>query len=707
MICSRWRSPRSRIAQPRLPFFVFAWIAVASLGNGPCSLAIADDSLVTEKAADNQAEAAQKVENEAATKEAAGRAEQQAAAAEMAAWLERLRGTKRVEFELKDEAAIEERLRKDLKYLASDALEGRGLRTRGLELAADHIAIEFAKAGLETNVLNGEPFQSFQTYSVERLGEKNRAVLVGPDRHRQEMTLSVDYLPLAAGISGDVDAPLVFVGYGISAPDLGYDDYAGIDVRGKVAVMLRHEPRQADPESVFDGVNNSPHAYVSRKITNAVERGAVAVVLCSDKVLVDKEAGQRAPANQGGVTSDRLLNFRTRPSDLTPKVPVIHMRRPALENVLTWGELRSLSELEAAIDADLKPQSFEIPGVKLMATTQIEHRQGGLKNVIGILPGAGDLAEETVVVGAHYDHLGMGGGGSLAPWTVAIHNGADDNGSGTTGLLEIARQVAARAGDTRRRIVFIAFSAEESGLIGSQFYVRRPAFPLEQTVAMVNLDMVGRLRNERVTISGVGTAAEFSEMLTRTSAPYQLEVRKDPSGYGPSDHASFHARRVPVLHFFTGLHADYHRPSDDFDKINYEGIRRISLMATDVVLELAESEKPVTRRQGGGGELEELLGGDAGDLEALLRPQPVLGVRLAAVAEPVEGVKIVEVYRGTPAEAAQLREGDVIVEANGAKVATVEAMQALVRGQKPGDDLTLLVRRGEIDLETTAKLRPR
>ncbi len=650
--------------------------------------AIADDKVVAEGDGGGNAAAA---ENAAAVESA------------NAALLARLNNTNRLTYELADAAAIERRLLSDLKYLASDELEGRGPRTRGLERAAEHIALEFRRAGLEIDAIDGQPFQQFQTYTLERLGDKNQAALSGPDGKRENLTALRDYVPLTAGTSGEVDAPLVFVGYGITAPDLGYDDYANIDVRGKAVLMLRHEPRQTDPQSVFDGLQNSKHAYMSRKITNAVEHGAVAVVFCNDQVLVDKQAAERRPATDNVPASDRLLNFRTRPSDLTPQVPVLHLRRPALEKLLADCQQKTLAELESAIDADLKPQSFAIPGARLVATTHIERHQGGLKNVIGVLPGAGALAEETVIVGAHYDHLGMGGGGSLAPWTVAIHNGADDNGSGTTGLLEIARQVAARAGETRRRVVFIAFSAEEMGLIGSQYYVRRPLFPLEKTVAMVNLDMVGRLRNERVTISGVGTANEFSEMLTRLAAPYELDVRKDPSGYGPSDHASFHARQVPVLHFFTGLHADYHRPSDDFEKINYEGVRRIALMATDVVLELAQSEQPVTRRRAGN-ELEDLLQGELGN-PLQLTSRPALGVRLAAVTEPVAGVKVVEVLRGTPAEAAQLREGDIIVSANGTAVKTVEEMQALVRGHKPGDDLKLSVRRGEIDLETTAKLR--
>jgi len=616
----------------------------------------------------------------------------------------RLAEVRAEKYDLDDHKAIEQRLLDDLKYLASDELQGRGIRTRGLEVAAEYVAIQFGKAGLKLDAVDGQPFQPFNRYQVERLGAENRLEVTMADGQTRSLDAGKDYVPLTAGTSGEFEAPLVFAGYGIRAVDVGYDDYKDLDVRGKVVVVLRHEPRQADPDSPFAGTQNSPHAYLVRKISHAIELGAAAVIICSDQRLAEKQAKARANQRADGQVAgngEELLPFRTRPQGATPKIPVLHVRRAAIDQVLLAADRPTLAELETSIDTDLKPRSFEIPSAKVNATVEIQRRQGALKNVIAVLPGAGKLADETVVVGAHYDHLGMGGGGSLAPWTVAVHNGADDNGSGTVALLEIARQVVARAGENRRRVVFIAFSAEEVGLIGSQHYVRSPVFPLEATSAMVNLDMVGRLRNDRLTVSGVGTAEELDEVLTRLASPYAFNLRKDRSGYGPSDHASFHARGVPVLHFFTGLHSDYHRPTDDYDKINYEGIRRITLLATDVVLELAQMPKPLTRR--GGDSLADLLGGEVEDL--LGGDRAVLGVRIEPVEEPVVGLKVIEVMRRSAAEEAQVRVDDIIVSADGMKLKTIEELQSLVRQRKPGHELKLQIYRGKIDIETTAQLK--
>lgn len=613
----------------------------------------------------------------------------------------RLKTVRQEQYNLTENKAIEQRLLDDLKYLASDELQGRGIRTRGLELAAEYVAIQFGKAGLRLDACDGQPFQPFSRYETESLGTENRLELTAADGKTLRLEAGKDYVPLTAGTSGTFEAPLVFAGYGIRAEDIEYDDFKDLDVRDKVVVLLRHEPQQADPQSPFNGTQNSPHAYLMRKISHAIEQGAAAVIICNDLHMIERQK-QADQAKGQPSRGEELLPFRTRPPGTKPQVPVLHVRRAAIDQLLQTAEKPTLAELEASIDADLKPRSFEIPSAKVKGNVDINRRQGALKNVIAVLPGAGELAEETVIVGAHYDHLGMGGGGSLAPWTAAVHNGADDNGSGTVALLEIARQVVARVGENRRRIVFIAFSAEEVGLIGSQYYVQSPVFPLESTSAMVNLDMVGRLRNDRLTVSGVGTAEELDELLTRLAGPYAFNLRKDRSGYGPSDHASFHARGVPVLHFFTGLHSDYHRPSDDYDKINYEGIRRIALLATDVVLELAQMPKPLTRR-GGGDSLADLLGGDLQN--GLAGDRAILGVRVEAVQEPVPGLKVVEVLRRSAAEDAQVRPEDIIIAADGMKVSTLEELQALVRQRKPGHELKLQIHRGKIDIETTAKLK--
>lgn len=608
---------------------------------------------------------------------------------------------KRADFDLKDSAVIEARLLDDLKYLASDELQGRGIRTRGLELAADHVAKNFAAVGLEMNHFNGTPFQAFQSYETYRLGEGNAASLAIREGKTWKLKVNEDYVPLAAGTSGQFTAPLVFAGYGITAADLGYDDYQNLDVQGKAVILLRHEPRQSDQESVFAGTKNSEHAYLSNKIQNAVEHGAAAVILCNDKVYVDKPDTRQRDRRPRG---DELISFRTKFKGIEPTIPVLHMSRLAVEALFAQCDHPSLGDLEASIDLHMQPASFLVDRGEFSATVVLHSKSDAIKNVIGVLPGEGDMADETVIVGAHYDHLGMNGG-LLAPWTVAVHNGADDNGSGTVALMEIARQVTARVGSPRRRIVFIAFSAEEVGLVGSAYYVRHPLFSLKNTSAMVNLDMVGRLRSDRLTVSGVGTATELNEMLTRLAEPYTFNLRKEASGYGPSDHASFFERGVPVLHFFTGLHADYHRPGDDVEKINFDGVRRIALLASDVVLELAQREEPVTRKTSGD-DLEQLLLGDLfGEGEQQLPRRPVLGVRIKDATEPVAGAQVLEVFEGTAAADAQLKVDDIIVGINGKKITSVKDVQTFVLASREGAEVKVEFRRGEIELEATTKLK--
>jgi Zn-dependent M28 family amino/carboxypeptidase len=297
---------------------------------------------------------------------------------------------------------------------------------------------------------------------------------------------------------------------------------------------------------------------------------------------------------------------------------------------------------------------------------------------VAVLNGSGPLANETIVVGAHYDHIGRGSSGK-----EEIRNGADDNASGTAAVVEIARALFQRRDDSpRRRIVFVAFSAEESGLIGSRNYVEHPPFPLEQTKAMVNLDMVGRLNNNRLTIGGTGTGKQFEGLLDELNKKYAFELTKQPSSGGGSDHASFQQKKIPAVHFFTGTHPDYHRPSDDFDKINVEGMARITEMAIDLVDRLARTEQapdyvevaPPQRARGGN--------------------RPFLGVVVGSGAEG-QGCELTQVEAGSPASQADLRAGDRLLEFDGDPVSSAAELQNLLRKRRPGDIVAVQVKRGE------------
>ncbi|HVX62789.1 MAG TPA: M28 family peptidase, partial [Pirellulales bacterium] len=529
--------------------------------------------------------------------------------------------------EEKAAGSSETRLLDSVRYLSSDDLEGRGVGTHGLDLAAQFIASQFEQMGLKTALFDGSPFQKFSMTVGTELGEVNRAALVGPPAAGQtesatvELKLGEDFNPLAIGGSGKLNLPLVFVGYGITGKQEEYDDYAGISVEGKAVIILRHEPEQANPHSVFNGTRHSDHAPFARKLSNAFEHGAAAVIFCTDEFEIEKTIAQRVKRWQDAIDElaethakfkmiespsreqieaqrleveklvdrihdqgeklqedfDPLLGFRGAGSGGDSKrIPALFCRREVIDKVVKAATGDDLATLERKIDHDLKPRSQELKGWKLEGEIDVIRKEAEVKNVVAVLEGEGPHADETIVIGAHYDHLGYGGEGSLAPGVKEIHNGADDNASGTAALLETARILASREKKLPRRIMFIAFTGEERGLIGSARYVRDPLVPLDETVAMLNMDMVGRLNDDKLIIQGVDTATEFGPLIDGLNERYGFKLTKQPGGFGPSDHSSFYAKQVPVMHFFTGTHSDYHRPSDDYEKINLAGMRRVA-----------------------------------------------------------------------------------------------------------------------------------
>ncbi len=642
--------------------------------------------------------------------------------------------------EKKELTETQARLLEMAKYLADDQRQGRGIGTKGLDEAADYIAGQFRRFGLKTDLVDGGPFQKFTLLNSVRPGKNNRAVLLGPQGLKLPLQMDQDYRPLALGgtYQGKEPLPLVFVGYGITAPDLGYDDYQGVDVKGKVVIVLRKEPQQNNPHSKFNGTRTTQHALFTRKVSNAFQHGAAGVILVNDRFSIlqqnrrlfqrwqdqlkaaaeaekkldqarkqgDLEQLQKlAAASAQRATSlrqaadqvlrrglDPLLEFRVGGGGSGSRsLPVICIRRKHVDRILRDALGKSLQQIEQEIDQSLKPQSQPLEGWRMELATDIQRRRVEVKNVLALLPGEGPLADEVVVLGAHYDHLGLGGPGSLAPGVRQVHNGADDNASGTTVLLEVARRLA-QQGPQKRSILFIAFTAEERGLIGSAYYVNHPVLPLKNTVAMINLDMVGRLNKNRLILQGVDTAKEFDALIKRLNEKYRFDIARRPGGQGPSDHTSFYLKGVPVLHFFTGLHRDYHRPSDDYDKLNLEGMSRIADMVTDLMLELANGpQRPTLVR-----------------VKTRPRPRRPRGVRpyfgsIPDFASEGPGYRLMGVAEGSPAAKAGLRGGDVILQLGKYKVENLEDFDGALRKYKAGQKVPVKVRRGRqtLTLEVT------
>lgn len=319
------------------------------------------------------------------------------------------------------------------------------------------------------------------------------------------------------------------------------------------------------------------------------------------------------------------------------------------------------------------------------------------KNVVALLPGSGALANEVVVIGAHYDHLGKSVFGSLDPDSVGVvHNGADDNASGTTALLEIARRLKGRPARNARSIVFVAFSGEELGLLGSTYYVKHPARPLNATYAMLNLDMVGRLGAKNLTVFGTETAKEFPALLDSVAGTYQIAVTGTGDGYGRSDQESFYTQDVPVLHFFTGVHEDYHRTTDDWQKIDYPGLVRVAEVASDLAWRLATRTAPLT-------------------LVKAPPPPPVAGgggygAYLGTIPDMTEspgGVRLTGVRTGSPAEQGGLKGGDILIQLGDTPIKNLYHMTDALRAHKPGETVVLVYLRDGQRIETKVTLGTR
>lgn len=651
------------------------------------------------------------------------------------------------------DSEIEARIEKSVSYLASDELEGRGLGTKGLDKAAEYIAAEFAKLGLRTELFDGKPFQEFELTIATELGtaDNNKLEFVpadaASDKSPIKLALETDFTPLAVGGSKQLKGNIVFVGYGITAKELkqgdttiSYDDYAGLSVEGKIVIILRKEPQQKDTKSPFDGDKNSQHALFNRKIANASEHGAAAVIFVNDgleivardaemkKLLEITEAelakeikefeAKESPTEEEkakhadsiakqksaieelereiALGSDRPLAFTGAGGETThPNLPILFATRSSIDKLLAASIGKSLATLETEIDSDLKPRSAELTGWMATGQTTLISKKANVKNVVAVLEGEGPLADETIVVGAHYDHLGMGGEGSLAPWTSEIHNGADDNASGTATLLEVAREIVESGKKPQRRIVFIAFTGEEKGLLGSAHYVKQPRFPLENTVAMFNLDMVGRLTNEKLIVYGTGTAKQFEPLVESLAKKYEFALTKQPGGFGPSDHASFYARKIPVLHLFTDVHSDYHRPSDDSPKLNISGMRRVAKMLVEIVSTTdADAKRPeyVELKQ------IETIAGDEN--------RPYFG-SIPDFGGTTEGYALSGVVEGGPAAKAGIIAGDVIVKLGDSKITNLQDFDSALRKYKIGDKVKVTVLRGKETLEKEVTISAR
>ena len=571
-------------------------------------------------------------------------------------------------------AGREDRLRKDVARLASTEWEGRRAGTEGARRASAWIAAEFRRIGLAPGAADASFFQPFTFIDGVVLGPGNQLRVGSASGFRA----GEDYRPLAFSSPGAFEGHAVFAGYGIVAKDEDYDDYAGLEVKDRVVLVLRYGPGGDDPQSKW-----AAFTPLRLKVMTAREKGARGVLVVT---------GPRTPDAR-----DELVPLRGDASLADAGIPAFSVRR-ALAAALFAGSGTSLDAAQQALDDSGRPAPLALPLARVAGVADLTPKRSTARNVIGVLAPQAPSGE-AVVVGAHYDHLGLGMVGSLDPAPDGkVHHGADDNASGVAALLELARGLAPRWRGLARSVYFVAFAAEELGTLGSSLFVKEPPRPFERIVAMTNMDMVGRLREGKLEVHGVGTSPAWQGLIEQANRAAGLTLNLKQGGYGPSDHSPFYAAGKPVFFVFTGVHADYHRPSDTADRVDAAGMARVLGLVEPVVAALAESAQPVAFTR---------VAAEREEQASASRGFRVWVGGVPDYSQEGPGVRFSGVSPGSPAERAGIQGGDVLVRFAGREIRSIYDYTYALGQQKPGDHVEVVVSRGEGDVTLTLTLGSR
>lgn len=556
-----------------------------------------------------------------------------------------------------------------IKYLASDELEGRFTGTEQCRIAAEYIAKEFEKAGLEP-AFNGSYFQEFPFISDIQLGKNSFEII---SKEKFSLEVEKDFIPLPFSDNLSVEGKLVFAGFGISSKENNYDDYEGLDVKGKIVVVFRNHPEMNSPHSPFDQL-----AGLRFKATVARDKGAAAIIFVNTSDKKD---------------DDKLYKLEYDGAAKIKGLSVIHLKRDVLQKLFAQMKL-DIEGLEKQIVDNKKPNSFEL-NASAKLNTEVKEIESISWNVGGLLRGTDkELSNEYVAIGGHFDHLGWGKQNSLYQGEPMIHNGADDNASGTTGVLELSEKFASEKNNLKRSVLFFAFSGEELGLLGSNYLVNHFPVPIENVVTMINMDMIGRLKDSSLIVYGTGTSSNWKTLLNEKNS-YGFKLTFNDDGFGPSDHSSFYGKKIPVLFFFTGTHSDYHKPSDDYDKINSEGqeniLKYIHSVASDIINKDVKPDYVAVERK---------------DKGRMTGSRVWVGT-IPDFAGDVDGYKLGGVTEGSPAALAGLKAGDIITKFGDKKISNIYDFTYAIGNYKPGDKVKVVVKRAEEELEVELELKAR
>jgi aminopeptidase YwaD len=552
-------------------------------------------------------------------------------------------------------------LQEHIKYLASDSLKGRMTGSEGDSLTAVYIKNELASFGFTP--LTGDGLQRFKITKRVIPGKENSLSFNGinyiPDK---------DFMPLAFSSNSGLESEVVFAGYGfnINGDSLKWNDYYGLDVKGKWVMMLRADPETEKSRSPF-----IPYSGDRDKALLAKDMGASGVLMVSGPVFDPQDNFE--PLNNEGFSVD---------------IPVLRIKKEVADIILSKSK-NTIENLEKKLNKTRRPFGFSTK-VSINAKAEIVRENANTQNVVMVLPGEDEqLKNEYIILGAHFDHIGMGGPGSdsRAPDTIGVHHGADDNASGVAMMLELAEKFAGTKGSHKRSIICVGLTGEEEGLLGSKHFTNEPGIDLSKVNAMVNLDMLGRLTDTtNLQIYGVGTATGLKDLIYSKIDTSVIKLTLLDEGYGPSDHSSFYLKNIPVLFYSTGAHIDYHTPLDTYDKINYNGMVKISDLIFSVTEELASS---VTRLQfkESGPKVEAVRYGRGKGVTLGIMPD------FAGVIK--NGLRADAVDPGKPADLGGMKKGDIIKFINGKPVNNIYDYMFRMKQLKRGQTISVEVLRND------------
>ncbi|WP_297099599.1 M28 family peptidase [uncultured Draconibacterium sp.] len=550
-------------------------------------------------------------------------------------------------------------IRDNIDYLASDSLKGRKSGEQGDLLAAQYIAEKFESAGLE--LLFDKGFQEFNLVTSAEIADGNQLQV-----NDTEYEVETDFLPYAFSANTTVNAEVVFAGFGLEVDrdSLKWNDFNGVDVSGKWMLVLQGDPDLDNP--------NSPYLEFSSeraKALKASDKNAAGIILVAGTKFSEE---------------DELSSLFFDKNSSRFSIPVIQVTRKVANEILKVKD-QTVEKLEAEILEQNAGLNLEVP-VTVSATVNVGLKETTTRNVIAMLPGNDEtLKDEYVVVGAHFDHLGMGGpgSGSRAIDTVAVHNGADDNASGVSAVIQLAEKLAGEKSN-KRSVIFVAFGAEEMGLLGSKEFTMKPPVETDKMVAMFNFDMIGRLKDDNsVSIGGTKTAEETEDLLNELNPDFTLAFTGE--GIGPSDHASFYLQDIPVIYISTGAHPDYHTPLDDAELINFEGAQKVMDYSAALLDDVVNRSEKLTFQEAGS-KFQRSRGG---------RFKVTLGVMPDFAGVEKRGMRVDAVSKGKPAYAAGMKKGDIIIAIDGKKVGNIYEYMDRLQKLEAGATISVDILRDE------------